>query len=195
MIQKKLHNWWYNKHPNKLHHQWVDGNHITWRVKMAAITSEDQRFATDWGFNFHQIHKVLEQSKSFSNMRGASTITQQTAKNLFLWPAHSIIRKGMEAYFTILMELLWPKKRILEMYLNVAQFGPNVFGVQAASRLYFHTTAANLTKAQSALMVTALPAPDDYSLAHPSSYMLQRRSWVLKYMNKLGNRAYLRQFE
>src|SRR5690625_1915328 len=135
---------------------------------MAAITSEDQRFADNWGFYLQQIKKALDESASLNTARGASTITQQTARNLFLWPAHSFFRKGIEAYFTILIELLWPKSRILEVYLNIAQFGPDVYGVGAASQIYFLTTPAHFGKSQSALMVTALPSPNNYNLAHPS---------------------------
>lgn len=195
MAQHVIVAWWNNKPPPRLRHQWIDYENMDWTIKVAAITSEDQRFAENFGFDFKQIQKAIEEAHSLKTIRGASTITQQTARNLFLWPAHSFFRKGIEAYFTVLLELLWPKTRILEVYLNIAQFGPNVYGVAAASRIYFNTTASHLSKYQSALMVTALPDPTDYSLVHPSSYMLQRRQWVLKYMNKLGNRAYLRRLQ
>ncbi len=191
MVQNQILARWNNEKNFKLRHQWVDRQHISWTIKIATITSEDQGFAENWGFDFQQIQKALEGSNSLSTARGASTITQQTARNLFLWPAHSFFRKGLEAYFTILLDFLWPKSRILEVYLNIAQFGPHVYGVQAAGQIYFNTTAAHLSKNQSALMVTALPDPNDYDLAHPSSYMLSRRNWVLLYMNKLGNQAYL----
>ena len=194
MMQRRIKAWWHGQ-AYQQHYQWVDWDQMDWQIKVAAITSEDQRFAENWGFDFGQIHKAIEESKNLKDMRGASTITQQTAKNLFLWPAHSLFRKGIEAYFTILLELFWSKKRILEVYLNIAQFGDNIYGVQAASRYYFHTTAARLNKSQSALMVTALPDPYDYDLAHPSPYMIRRRNWVLRYMNKLGNQAYLRRIE
>jgi monofunctional biosynthetic peptidoglycan transglycosylase len=195
MAQNQIVAWWNHEKHFRLRHQWVGHADMNWTIKVAAITSEDQTFAENWGFDFKQIQKAIEGSGSLKSVRGASTITQQTARNLFLWPAHSFFRKGVEAYFTILLDLLWPKTRVLEVYLNIAQFGPDVYGVQAASRIYFHTTAAHLSKAQSALMVTALPDPDDYSLAHPSSYMLHRRNWVLFYMNKLGNQAYLSRFQ
>lgn len=194
MAQNTIIAWWKNNEDFNLHYQWVNPQDMSWTIKVAAITSEDQRFAENWGFDFQQIKEAIEESSSLKTIRGASTITQQTARNLFLWPAHSFFRKGIEAYFTVLIDLLWPKSRTLEVYLNIAQFGPDVYGVGAASRIYFHTAPAQLGKSQSALMVTALPDPDDYDLAHPSSYMLQRRNWVLKYMNKLGNQAYLRRF-
>jgi monofunctional biosynthetic peptidoglycan transglycosylase len=195
MVQRRIQAWWKNEKGFKLHHQWVNREKMNWTIKVAAITSEDERFAENGGFDFNQIQKSIEASNSLRDVQATSTITQQTARNLFLWPAHSFLRKGIESYFTILLNLLWPKSRILEVYLNIAQFGPDVYGVQAASRLYFHTTAANIGKDQSALMVTALPDPNDYDLGHPSSYMVHRSNWVLKYMNKLGNQAYLRRFQ
>lgn len=176
-------------------YRWVDWDNISDYVKIAAITSEDQRFPQHNGFDFEAIEKALQESRQGDRLRGASTITQQTAKNLFLWPGRSIIRKGIEAYFTMLIELFWSKKRILEVYLNVAQFGRNTFGVEAASRTYFHTSAAHLNMAQSALLVTALPSPERYDLADPSPYMVERRNWVLRQMFHLGNTSYLGQLD
>lgn len=191
MMQRSVTAWWNDEENFKLYQSWTDRDQISWHIKMAAIASEDQNFANHWGIDFGSVQKALEEYDRGQKLRGASTITQQTAKNLFLWPGQSYIRKGIEAYFALIMELLWSKERILEIYLNIAEFGDGVYGVQAAAQRYFNTTPANLSKAQSALMVTALPAPRRYNLAHPSSYMIGRRNWVMQYMTLLGNSYYL----
>ena len=195
MMQRQWQAWWNDEENFELRYDWVSYEQMTWKVKIAAITSEDQRFAEHWGVDFKEVQEVIKESKRGEDLRGASTITQQTAKNLFLWPAQNYLRKGVEAYFALLMELLWPKTRILEMYLNIAEFGDGVYGVQAASRYYFNTSPANLSKPQAALMVTALPSPKRYNLAAPSGYMMRRQSWNLEYMNYLGNQAYLQRLE
>lgn len=172
-------------------YEWVDWHKISDYTKMAAITSEDQRFPFHNGFDLEAIEKAIEESQQGEDLRGASTITQQVAKNMFLWPGRSFIRKGIEAYLTVLIELFWSKERILEIYLNIAEFGPGVFGVQAAAQQYFETSASSLSMGQSALMMTALPSPKRYNLADPSPYMMERRNWILRYMFLLGNTKYL----
>lgn len=179
----------------EIQHRWVEWDHISDYVKMAAITSEDQRFPFHNGFDFEAIREAIEESRSGEDLRGASTITQQVAKNLYLWTGRSFIRKGIEAYFTVLIELFWTKKRILEIYLNIAEFGPGVFGVEAAARTYFGTNAAAMDMMQSALLITALPSPKRYDLGDPSPYMIERRNWILRYMFLLGNRDYLKNLE
>lgn len=179
----------------EISYRWVDWDQISEYVKVAAITSEDQRFPEHNGFDFEAIEKALEESERGEDLRGASTITQQVAKNMFLWPGRSYIRKGIEAYYTVLIELFWSKKRILEIYLNIAEFGPGVFGVEAAAQTYFNTSAANLNMPQSALMITALPSPKRYNLQNPSPYMIRRRNWILSYMHLLGNTDYLDRIE
>jgi len=141
------------------------------------------------------IEQAIDEHQRGESLRGASTITQQTAKNLFLWPGQSFVRKGIEAYFALLMEGLLSKKRILEIYLNIAEFGNGVYGVKAASDIYFNTEPADLDMMQSALMVTALPSPRRYNLADPSPYMIERRNWILQYMFYLGNTDYLKKLE
>lgn len=195
IMQRSVTAWWNEEEDFELYYEWTDWDQISSHIKMAAITSEDQNFANHWGIDFSSIQKALEEYEQGSGLRGASTITQQTAKNLFLWPGQSYLRKGIEAYFSLLIELSWPKKRILEVYLNIAEFGNGVYGVQAAAAYYFDTTPSRLSKAQSALMVTALPAPRRYNLASPSGYMLQRRNWVMRYMDLLGNDHYLEKLE
>ena len=195
MLQRQYDAWVSDNDSFELQYQWTRWQNISPHIKMAAITSEDQSFANHWGLDLTSIQQALEEYEEGEDLRGASTITQQVAKNLFLWPAPSFIRKGIEAYFALLMELIWSKQRILEMYLNIVEFGDGIYGVQAAADHYFDTSAARLSKFQSALMVTALPAPKRYNLANPSQYMLERRSWVLRYMDLLGNGAYLKQLE
>lgn len=195
MIQRQMQAWWLDEQNFGLHYEWTNWENISDYVKVAAITSEDQRFAEHWGIDLEQVQKAIEESRRGAELRGASTITQQTAKNLFLWPGQSFIRKGIEAYFAVLLELFWSKKRILEVYLNIAEFGDGVYGVAAAGKRYFNTNAANLRMEQSALMVTALPSPKRYNLASPSPYMIRRRNWNLQYMYYLGNKDYLKRLD
>lgn len=191
MMQRSVEAWWIGEEDFELHQSWTDWEDISSHIKMAAITSEDQNFANHWGIDLGSVQKAIEEYERGQDLRGASTITQQTAKNLFLWPAQSYIRKGVEAYFAILLELFWSKERILEVYLNIVEFGNGTYGVQAASERYFNSNPTRLSKAQSALMVTALPSPRRYNLAAPSSYMMERQRWVMQYMRLLGNPSYL----
>jgi|SRR5699024_303467 len=193
MMQRKLEAWWNDEENFEFRHEWVDYNKISSYIKMAVITAEDQNFAYHRGFAIEQIEKVINDYSNSKGLRGASTITQQTAKNLFLYPAKNFFRKGLEAWFTILMESLLSKKRILELYLNIAAFGDGIYGVKAATAKYFNTIPADLSKTQSALMATSLPDPDRYNLAAPSYYMLNRRNWILQYMLYLGGQSYLKQ--
>lgn len=195
MLQRQWEAWWSGQDQFELRYEWVSWNNIAWEVKVAAVTSEDQRFADHWGIDLEQVQKAIRENRRGEELRGASTITQQTAKNLFLWPARSYIRKGLEAYFALLIELLWPKYRILEVYLNIAEFGNGIYGVEAASEYFFNSSADRLSRSQAALMVTALPSPRRYNLSSPSSYMYRRQNWILRYMNYLGNRHYLRRLE
>lgn len=179
----------------KLQYHWADWEEISPYVKVAAITSEDQRFAEHWGLDINAIQEAITEHQKGESLRGASTITQQVAKNLFLWPRQSFIRKGVEAYFALIIEMLWPKKRILEVYLNIAEFGNGIYGVKAASKTYFDTPPSKLNMMQSALMVTALPSPRRYNLSDPSPYMISRRNWILQYMFYLGNTDYLKKLD
>lgn len=194
IMQRQLEAWW-NEEDVTIQYQWTNWKNISTPIKIAAITSEDQNFANHWGLDINSIQKAINEYERGKDLRGASTITQQVAKNLFLWSGQSYLRKGIEAYFAIIIELLWPKKRILEVYLNIVEFGDGIYGVQAAGQHFFDTTAAGLSKWQSSLMVTALPAPKRYNLANPSQYMLKRRTWVLRYMDFLGNAHHLNQLE
>lgn len=170
----------------RVDYRWVDYAHIAPAMQLAVVTSEDQDFPYHHGFDWDAIDAALHHNAHSHRVRGASTISQQTAKNLWLWSGRSYFRKGIEAYFTALMELEWPKQRILEMYLNIAQFDDNVFGVDAAARHLFKETPAQLSPDQAALLAAALPAPDRFDVTDPSAYLLRRQAWILDQMRMLG---------
>lgn len=165
----------------------VDLDEISRQLPLSVIASEDQRFMTHHGFSWEAMRKAFERNKKARRIKGGSTITQQTAKNVFLWPGRNYLRKGLEAWFTLLMELLWTKERILEVYLNVAEMGKGVFGVEAAARRCFDRSAALLTKQQSALITATLPAPRRFNCSRPSSYIRGRQQWVLRQMYNVGD--------
>jgi monofunctional biosynthetic peptidoglycan transglycosylase len=172
-------------------YRWTPYERISRHAKLAVIASEDQKFAFHPGFDFEAIDAALKERERGKRLRGASTISQQVAKNLFLWPGQSFVRKGLEAYLTLLIELLWPKQRILEMYLNVAEFGAGVYGVGAAAPRFFRTDPAHLTQAQGALLATVLPNPRHLRLERPSAYMWRRQAWIIEQMNALGGSSYI----
>lgn len=177
-------------HDVALHHRWVPYERISQAMRLAVVASEDQTFPDNHGFDIRAIRKAIRHNARSDTLHGASTITQQVAKNLFLWPARTYFRKAIGAYFTILIDLTWSKQRVLEMYLNIAQFGPALFGVGAAARRYFGRPAAALTRSQAALLAGVLPNPDDLDPAHPSAYLYGRQAWILEQMDHLG-RGYL----
>jgi len=172
-------------------HRWVDYAQISPSAALAVVAAEDQDFPYHSGFDVDSIAAALDDQRAARRTRGASTITQQVAKNLFLWPGRSWLRKAIEAYLTAWIELLWPKRRILEVYLNVAQLGPGIFGVGAASELYFYKEAALLTPDESALLAAVLPNPLRLRADRPSDYVIERRDWILEHMRKLGGPSYL----
>jgi monofunctional glycosyltransferase len=173
-------------------YKWIDYDYVSPAVPIAIVAAEDQNFPNHHGFDFDQIEKALDQHKRGGRLRGASTITQQVAKNLFLWEGKSFIRKGIEAYFTILIELLWSKKRILEVHLNIAEMGDMIFGAGAASLIYYKKTPDKLTRSQAALLAAVLPNPLRYSASRPSNYVLRRQAWILRQINSLGGKEYLK---
>jgi monofunctional biosynthetic peptidoglycan transglycosylase len=154
-----------------------------------VIAAEDQNFPHHRGFDLESIQSALREEGK--RQRGASTISQQVVKNLFLWPRHSWIRKGLEAYLTVLVEILWPKRRILEVYLNLAEFGPGVFGAEAAARQFFRVPASALNARQAATLAAVLPSPKRMSAARPSAHVEERVTWILRQMKQLGGSAYL----
>ena len=164
------------------HHTWVPRNEISPHLPMAVIAAEDNRFASHNGFDFIEIEKAIKENKTRKRKRGASTISQQTAKNVFLWPQSSWIRKGFECYFTCLIELCWSKERIMEVYLNSIEMGPNIYGAQAAAKLKFKTTARKLSAGQCALIAATLPNPIRFDSAHPSPYIQKRQKQILRLM-------------
>ncbi|MDP9200125.1 MAG: monofunctional biosynthetic peptidoglycan transglycosylase [Pseudomonadota bacterium] len=169
-----------------LRHEWVSWGKISGHAAVAVIAAEDQKFPAHDGFDFDAIDQALDDAGRGRRQRGASTISQQVAKNLFLWPGHSWVRKGLEAWFTILIEALWPKQRILEVYLNSAEFGRGIWGVEAASRQYFGKPAALLKQREAALLAAVLPSPKRMSVANPSAYVQSRQDWILNQMRRLG---------
>ena len=171
--------------------RWVPLERISPEAALAVVAAEDQRFPLHAGFDFTQIRKAWDSKSDTGRIRGASTLTQQVAKNLFLWQGRSYLRKGLEAWFAGLLELLWPKRRILEMYLNIAEMGDRTFGVEAASRRYFGRSADTLTRRQAALLAAVLPNPRRYRVDSPSTYVLKRRDWIVKQMQQLGGLGYL----
>ncbi|WP_288130060.1 monofunctional biosynthetic peptidoglycan transglycosylase [Microbulbifer sp.] len=168
---------------------WQPLERISPNLQMAVIAAEDQKFPHHHGFDFGSLKKALTERRK--RTRGASTITQQTAKNLFLWNGRSYVRKGLEAWFTLLMELLWPKQRILEVYLNIAEFGEGTFGAEAAARKYFGISAQSLTPWQSGLMAAVLPSPRRMFVRKPSNYVRGRASTINRQVRQLGGRQYL----
>jgi monofunctional biosynthetic peptidoglycan transglycosylase len=178
-----------------IHHRWVDWQHISPHAKVAVIAAEDQLFPQHLGFDLNSINDALDDMERGRRVRGASTISQQVAKNLFLWPGQSWVRKGFEAYFTVLIELLWPKQRILEVYLNVAELGTGVFGVGAASDRFFHKDPARLNAHDAALMAAVLPSPKRMRINAPSRYVRSRQQWILGQMRALGGPGLLETIE
>ena len=166
--------------------QWVNIDKLPSHIPLAVVASEDQRFPIHYGVDFTEIINALEQYDDGDGLRGASTITQQTAKNVFLWPGRSFIRKALEASLAIGLEAIWGKKRILEVYLNVAEFGKGIYGVEAASQYYFGKSARYLTKNQTAQLVVLLPSPRTRDPHHLSFKLSQRVLWVKRQMSQLG---------
>lgn len=165
-----------------LEYRWKPWNEISVHAAAAVVASEDQLFMQHHGFDFKSMRHALHSNRKGRPLRGASTITQQTAKNLFLHAGKSFWRKGLEAYFTVLLEALWPKRRILEMYLNVAQFGKGIYGIGAASQHFFHKDASRLMPTEAALLAAVLPNPLVLRADRPSAYVLRRRQWILRQM-------------
>lgn len=173
----------------EIRYEWIPWRSMSPNVPMAAVASEDQKFAQHHGFDVESVRLALEEGGR--RPRGASTITQQVAKNLFLWPGRSWLRKGVEAYLTVFLEFLWPKRRILEVYVNLAEYGAGVYGVEAAAREYFQKPASSLTLWESALLAAVLPSPRRMSPGRPSPYVRTRAQWIVRQVRQLGGPAYL----
>ncbi len=171
----------------RLKHDWVPLEEISPKLQLAVVCSEDQNYLKHYGFDFKAIEKAMKTNEAGGKLRGASTISQQTAKNVFLWPGRSYIRKGFELYFTLLIELIWSKERILEVYLNSIEMGKGVYGAEAAADFWFHKSAQKLSKDESAAIAAILPAPLRYVANPPSSYVEKRKSWIKRQMSFWGN--------
>lgn len=170
----------------RIEYHWVNYADMAPAMHLAVVASEDQTFPYNHGFDVEAIEKDLRRNRTSRRIRGASTITQQTAKNLYLWSGRTYFRKAVEAYFTVLINTEWPKQRVLEMYLNTAQFSSMAFGVGAAARQLFGVTPAHLSAGQAALLAASLPAPDRSDAADPSTYLERRQAWILGQMQQLG---------
>ena len=167
-------------------HHWVSLEEISPELQLAVVASEDQRFLDHKGFDLDAIKKAIEEKQSGKRLRGGSTISQQTAKNVFLWPGRSWVRKGLESWFTLLIETFWSKERILEVYLNSIEMGPNIYGAEAASVYWFERSAKGLTKDQSAAIAAILPNPLQYKARPQSNYIASRVRWIKRQMTNLG---------
>ncbi|WP_432368906.1 monofunctional biosynthetic peptidoglycan transglycosylase [Pantoea allii] len=189
MAERQIGAWFRGDFSYVSHSDWVGREEISPWMKLAVITSEDQNFPNHWGFDVAAIQSVLDDSDS--RMRGASTLSQQTAKNLFLWDGRSWIRKGLEAGLTVGLETVWTKRRILTVYLNIAEFGKGTFGVEAASRRFFNKPASRLTMSEAALLAAVLPNPLRFRADAPSGYVRQRQQWILRQMRQLGGEGFL----
>lgn len=172
-------------------YQWLDWSQLGSAAPLAVLAAEDQRFPHHFGFDLGAIQDAVMGSLNGGGLRGASTISQQVAKNLFLWPGRSFLRKGLEAYLTALIELSWSKRRILEVYLNVAEFGRGIYGVPAAAETYFRKSPAQLTPAEAALLAAVLPSPKRLSLNPPSDYVRERQQWIMTQSEHLRRAGWL----
>ncbi|SDT05567.1 monofunctional biosynthetic peptidoglycan transglycosylase [Halopseudomonas xinjiangensis] len=178
-----------------IRHDWIAYDRIPDNMKMAVIAAEDQRFAEHFGFDLKAIRAAIEHNRQGGSVRGASTLTQQVAKNQFLWSGRSWLRKGVEAWFTLWIEILWPKQRILELYLNLAEWDEGVFGVEAAARHHFGVSASVLSNRQAAQLAAVLPSPLRWSASRPPAHVQQRVNWIQRQSRQLGGRHYLDQME
>jgi monofunctional biosynthetic peptidoglycan transglycosylase len=173
-------------------YQWIPLERMSPDIPLAVVASEDQKFPDHFGFDLDAIKDAVAQRAQGGRLRGASTLTQQVARNLFLWQGRSFLRKGLEAWLTLLLELCWSKERILEVYLNIAETGKRTFGVQAASLKFFSRPASAVSREQAALLAAVLPNPLRFQAARPSAYVIGRRNEILRQMTQLGGRAYLK---
>ena len=170
----------------EIRHSWVPPQDISRHLQLSVIASEDQNFVKHNGFDFEAIEKAIEDNQKGKRVRGASTISQQTAKNVFLWPGRNWFRKGLEVYFTFLIETFWSKERILEVYLNSIEMGRGIYGAEAAAQHWFNKSAANLSIYEAAAIAAVLPNPREYRANPASNYINQRKNWIVRQMNNYG---------
>lgn len=170
----------------RLSKDWVPISEISKNAPQAVIAAEDQKFLDHHGFDFEAMKKAWEGNKKGKRIKGASTITQQTVKNVFLWPSRSYVRKGLEAYFTVLVELIWSKERIIEVYLNVIEMGDGIYGIEAAAQNYYNKPAIKLNRNEAAMIAAVLPNPNRWNPKKPTAYIIGRQGWILRQMNNLA---------
>lgn len=192
MVQQKIDHLFSGDWRYQVNYSWVPLSQISPNMQLAVIAAEDQKFPQHWGFDFNAIEKALRHNEKSKRIRGGSTISQQTAKNLLLWHGQSWLRKGLEVPATMMLEGLWSKERILEVYLNIAEFGDGIFGVEAASRYYFKKPAKNLSASEAALLAAVLPNPHIYKVNRPSALVAKKQHWIQNQMHQLGQ-SYLKQ--
>ncbi|SMB85943.1 monofunctional biosynthetic peptidoglycan transglycosylase [Pasteurella testudinis DSM 23072] len=195
MLQQQAAHWLKGDFSYDIQYDWVSLDQISWQMQLAVIAAEDQRFDQHYGLDFSAIQSALEDNANSNRTRGGSTISQQTAKNLYLWHGQSWLRKGIEVPTTFMLETLWHKKRILEVYLNIAEFGDGIFGVQAAARHYFNKSADRLNSHEAALLAAVLPNPILYKVRQPSAGVLRKQQWIMQQMNALGGKSFLKKLE
>lgn len=193
MVERQIGAWLRGDFSYVAHSDWVSMDEISPWMPLAVIAAEDQKFPEHWGFDTDAIAAAMDHNQRSGRVRGASTLSQQTAKNVFLWDGRSWLRKGLEAGLTLGIEVVWTKRRILTIYLNVAEFGEGVFGVEEAAQRYFHKPASRLTQSEAALLAAVLPSPLRYKASAPSGYVRQRQLWILRQMRQLGGEAFLRE--
>jgi monofunctional biosynthetic peptidoglycan transglycosylase len=172
----------------RLKHDWVPLEDISPKLQLAVVCSEDQNYLKHFGFDWGAIEKAMKENEEGKRVRGASTITQQTAKNVFLWPGRSYIRKAFEVWFTVLIEIFWSKERIMEVYLNSIEMGDGVYGAEAAAKFWFNKSAGKLTKDEAAAIASVLPNPRKYKANPASAYISKRKAWIKQQMNYWGNK-------
>ncbi|WHP31796.1 monofunctional biosynthetic peptidoglycan transglycosylase [Trabulsiella odontotermitis] len=196
MVERQTGAWFRGDFGYVAHSDWVSMDEISPWMGLAVIAAEDQKFPEHWGFDMAAIEKALSHNERHeTRIRGASTLSQQTAKNMFLWDGRSWLRKGLEAGLTVGIETVWTKRRILTVYLNVAEFGEGVFGVEAAAQRYFHKPASRLTMSEAALLAAVLPNPLRFKASAPSGYVRSRQAWILRQMRQLGGESFMRKNE
>ncbi|MCC5882552.1 MAG: monofunctional biosynthetic peptidoglycan transglycosylase [Halomonas sp.] len=192
MLERKVEAWMGGENLS-IQHQWRPWAELSDHAKLAVIAAEDQRFPIHRGFDVDEMRRAWEASRSGARLRGASTISQQTSKNLFLWTGRSWVRKGFEAWFTVLIEALWPKERILEVYLNIVEWDHGVFGLEAAGQHYFGVSADRVNEVQASRLAAILPNPRAWDAARPGPHVERRSQWIRQQMRNLGGSRYLEQ--
>jgi monofunctional biosynthetic peptidoglycan transglycosylase len=196
MVERQISAWLSGDFSYVAHSDWVSMDEISPNMVLAVMAAEDQKFPDHWGFDVAAIEKAISHNERRpTRIRGASTLSQQTAKNLFLWDGRSWVRKGLEVGLTAGIELVWTKRRILTVYLNIVEFGDGIFGVEAAAQHFFNKPAKRLTASEAALLAAVLPNPHRFKVKAPSGYVIGRQQWIMRQMRQLGGAEFLKENE